>query len=93
MLHANNLHPTTIVHSNELGIRKGCPHPSFPQRYQTAYQLEMDHFFTEVVKNGKKPRITGTDGKQALVIANAATESYQTGKPVVIPASKSWANF
>ncbi len=89
MLHANNLHPTTIEHSNELGIRKDCPHPSFPQRYQTAYQLEMDHFFTDVVKNGKKPWITGTDGRQALVIANAATESYQTGRPVSITEPKS----
>lgn len=84
MLNAENLHPTTVVHSSELGIRKDCPHPSFPQRYQTAYQLEIDHFFRDVVKDGKKPLVSGEDARQALVIAEAAAKSYQTGAPISI---------
>ncbi|NGX58082.1 MAG: Inositol 2-dehydrogenase [Chlamydiae bacterium] len=84
-LHAHNLHETTVVHSNQDGVKQGCPYPSFPQRYKDAYQLEMDHFFTDVVRKGEKPWITGKDGRQAMVIANAATESLETGKLVTIP--------
>jgi len=92
-LHAHNLHETTVVHSNKHGVSQSCPHPSFPQRYKDAYQLEMDHFFTDVVRNGEQPWITGADARQAMVIANAATESLETGKPVTIETMASTGNY
>jgi len=83
-LHAHNLHETTVVHSSKYGVNQGCPHPSFPQRYKDAYQLEMDHFFTDVIRRGEKPCISGADARQAMVIANAASESLVIGQPVKI---------
>ena len=36
------------------------------------------------VKDKKKPSVTFEDGRNALIIANAAYESYQTGKVIDI---------
>jgi myo-inositol 2-dehydrogenase/D-chiro-inositol 1-dehydrogenase len=84
MLKAHNLAPTTLEFSSAHGITKDKPHPSFPQRYQEAYRIEMDHFFHDVIKGGKQPYTTAKDGRRAIVIANAAEESYKTGKPIKI---------
>jgi myo-inositol 2-dehydrogenase/D-chiro-inositol 1-dehydrogenase len=84
MLRAQNLTPTTLEYSTVAGVTTDNPHPSFPQRYQEAYRLEMEHFFVDVVKGGKAPLISGADGRQAIVIAEAAQESYRTGLPVKI---------
>lgn len=85
MLRAQNLTPTTLEYSTVEGVKTDNPHPSFPQRYQEAYRLEMEHFFTDVVKGGKAPMISGADGRQAIIIADAAEQSYRTGLPVKIP--------
>ena len=55
----------------------------FLQRYATAYQLEMVHFF-ECLQNGKPFRTTVDDGVQAQKLADAATHSAQTGQPVLL---------
>lgn len=86
MLRANNIAPTSLEFSLECGIRTERYHPSFPERYVDAYRLELDHFFRDVVKNGKPPEISGVDGRQAVVIAEAANESLASGLPVKIPA-------
>jgi len=41
--------------------------------------------FTQAVEHMTKPLVTGEDGLQALKIAEAATQSYKTGKEVKIP--------
>lgn len=82
MLRANNLQPTTVEHSTGEGIRTDNPHPSFPQRYQDAYRIEIDHFFTDIVKGGKKPYVTPEDGRKAILIADAAEKSYRTKQPI-----------
>ncbi len=86
MVRANNLVPHTVEVSTEQSIREGNPHPSFPQRYREAYQHEMDHFFTDVVKGGKPPAVDGRAARQALVIAEAATLSFEEGRSVTIPS-------
>lgn len=91
-LTAHNLYETTVVHSSHEGVKQGCPHPSFPQRYRDAYHIEMDHFFTDVVRKGEKPLVTGEDGRQAMVIANAAAESLSSGKPVSLLSKTRIAN-
>ncbi len=82
MLRTHNLAPTTVEHSTHEAVIMDKPHLSFPQRYKDAYRIEMDHFFTDVVKNGKEPSVSVIDGRRAIVIADAAEESYKTGKPV-----------
>ncbi len=88
MLRAHNMTPTCLEFSNEEGIHTDIPHPSFPQRYNEAYRFELESFFNDVVKNKKSPEISGEDGRQALVIAEAANLSLEKGIPVKIPLPK-----
>ncbi len=85
MLIAKNHTPTSVEHSSASGVKTDTILPSFPERYFEAYRLEINHFLEDIVKNGKKPEISGDDGRQALVIANSANESLQKGRPVKIP--------
>ncbi|MBU8568545.1 Gfo/Idh/MocA family oxidoreductase [Virgibacillus pantothenticus] len=55
----------------------------FPSRFQDAYFLEMVHFI-EALQKGETPSCTEIDGKAALEIALAATESLVTGKTVTL---------
>ncbi len=53
----------------------------FLERYANAYKNEAVHF--AYILNGRAaPRASGTDGLQALVLAEAALRSYQTGATV-----------
>ena len=84
MLRAKNLAPTTVEFAGGQGVSSDPYHPSFPQRYREAYQIEIDHFFRDVVRDGKEPMISGEDGRRAIVIADAAQKSFETGEPVAI---------
>ncbi|MCB1213150.1 MAG: inositol 2-dehydrogenase [Chlamydiia bacterium] len=86
LLSANNAVPDTLKFSSSTGEQTTSPYPSFPERYEVAYQREIDHFFTDVVKSGKKPLVTAEDGRKALVIANAATDSYRKKQRISIDA-------
>ncbi|MED4599299.1 inositol 2-dehydrogenase [Paenibacillus validus] len=57
--------------------------PDFPSKFKDAYLLEMAHFI-ESLMNGTKPDCTEEDGKAALAIAIAATDSFKSGKLVQI---------
>jgi myo-inositol 2-dehydrogenase / D-chiro-inositol 1-dehydrogenase len=48
-----------------------------------AYRLELDAFIT-AIESGRAPSPDGEDGLKALVLADAATESASSGKPVKI---------
>ncbi|NGX42697.1 MAG: Inositol 2-dehydrogenase [Chlamydiae bacterium] len=85
MLRVNNVTPTSVEFSFGEGVRTDNPHPSFPERYNDAYRHEINHFFEEVVLKGKEPEVSGKDGRQALVIAEAANSSLEKGQPVTIP--------
>ena len=74
MLRSNNLFESTLELSNNGGTTTDKIHPSFPERYREAYQIEIDHFFRDVVKDGKPPLVTGFDARQAMVLAEAATK-------------------
>ncbi len=53
----------------------------FPSRFQDAYLLEMIHFI-DALHKGKETSCTAEDGKAALEIAIAATQSFKTGQTV-----------
>jgi len=45
--------------------------------------VELDHFI-DAIEAGTKPMVTEQDGRMALVLADAALRSYETGSPVRI---------
>ena len=53
--------------------------PHLPYREPLYLELES---FTDAVRNGTPPEVTGEDGLQALQICEAALESSRTGKQV-----------
>ncbi|MBO8163518.1 MAG: Gfo/Idh/MocA family oxidoreductase [Brevibacillus sp.] len=57
--------------------------PDFQTRFHDAYRLELIHFI-ECVQNNQTPKVTERDGKINLEIAIAATESFDSGKTVVV---------
>lgn len=61
-------------------------YPWYQERFAEAYRQELGHFVAWV--QGKaSPLATGEDGRTALAVALAATESFRTGQPVE-PAQK-----
>ncbi len=85
MLRAHNVSPTAVEFSCATGVIADNPHSSFLQRYEKAYNLEINCFFKDVVIDGKKPEVSGIDGRQAIVIAEAANRSLEEKRPVEIP--------
>lgn len=85
MLRAHNIAPTNVEYSNEIGVHSDNPHPSFPERYESAYNIEINRFFKDVIIDGKEPEVSGKDGRQAMVIAEAANRSLTEKRPVKIP--------
>jgi len=81
MLQAGNPSPTTVVRHNAEAVSGDKPPYFFLERYAEAYKAELQHFLD--VANGKeKPNVTGKDGREALVLADAAALSLKQGKPV-----------
>jgi myo-inositol 2-dehydrogenase/D-chiro-inositol 1-dehydrogenase len=81
MLQCGNHAPTQVVQSDAAGVRSDKPENFFLQRYAAAYRLEITHFF-ECLQAGKPFRTTVADGVAAQKLADAATESAATGRPV-----------
>jgi predicted dehydrogenase len=57
---------------------------NFPERFADAYAAELAHF-VEGVPSRATPACTGEDGRRALLIALAATESWRANRPVAVP--------
>ena len=57
----------------------------FLERYAAAYKAELAAFVDAVIN--KKPMPVGAeDGRQAIVLAEAAAESLKTGRSVKLPS-------
>jgi myo-inositol 2-dehydrogenase/D-chiro-inositol 1-dehydrogenase len=87
MLRAGNIHETTVESATGAGFRADPVQNFFLERYATAYRAELDAFVA-AVHDGTPPRPSGQDGLKAQMLADAATESWRTGKPVAITAEK-----
>ena len=81
MLQCGNHTPNEVVAWNANGITADKPEAFFLQRYAAAYKAEMEHFF-DCLQSGKPFRTTVADGVAAQKLADAATESANSGKPV-----------
>ena len=81
LLQCGNHKPTEVVQWDAQGIHGEKPENFFLQRYAAAYRLEITHFF-ECLQSGQPFRTTVADGVAAQQLADAATESAQSGRPV-----------
>ncbi len=83
MLRAGNVHNSTVEVAGKGGFTADPLLDFFLERYALAYRLELQHFIASIAK-GKKPSPSGEDGLKAQRLADAATKSWQTGKPVKV---------
>jgi len=81
MLRAENLGATTLEHFSARGTLSDRPLDFFLERYAAAYRAELSAFVSAFHK--KQPMPVGPhDGRQALVLAEAALQSLKKNQPV-----------
>ncbi len=85
LLAAGNRHATTVVRANGDGYLSDPALPFFLERYAEAYRAELAAF-VDAVLDGKPVSPSGEDGLKAQRLADAATESAKSGKPVKLAA-------
>lgn len=79
---ATNVSPTTVKLYNGQTVEGRNPYlEHFLERYSYSYSRELS-LFVEGIKTGKNFNPTFEDGRAALILANAATESAKTGKAI-----------
>jgi myo-inositol 2-dehydrogenase/D-chiro-inositol 1-dehydrogenase len=83
MLSAGNIRETTVEFAGANGFVGDKVLNFFLERYASAYRAELDTFVT-AVKAGTKPRPDGSDGLKANLLADAAYESWKTGRRVAV---------
>ncbi len=74
---------STVQISTEQGVISEKPLLFFLERYMDAYCDEMKAFVKAII-NDEEPLVTGVDGLQPVLIAEAALESARTGLPVKV---------
>lgn len=82
---AGNRTPTTVELADANAVAADKPLYFFLERYADAYRIELNAFL-DAVANGTKMPVGAEDGRQALVLADAAVESLRTGRPVKVGA-------
>ena len=81
MLRAGNRQATTVEAATASGYRRDPALDFFLERYREAYLAELTAFIEGVAaKSTLTP--SGTDGLRAQVLADAATLSWRSGKPI-----------
>ncbi|MBY4891281.1 inositol 2-dehydrogenase [Rhodobacteraceae bacterium N5(2021)] len=83
MLRAENILETSVEVATAEGFRRAPTLNFFLERYEAAYAAEMKAFI-DFVSSGTKPEPSIEDGLQAQILADAATQSQQTGQPVAL---------
>jgi myo-inositol 2-dehydrogenase/D-chiro-inositol 1-dehydrogenase len=83
MLRAENIGETTVEHFGAKGTVSDRPLDFFLERYADAYRAEMNSFVL-ALKNRTAMPVGARDGRQALVLAEAALESHRKKKPVKV---------
>ena len=84
MLISNNQTPNSIERFTSTSTNSKEPiHFFFIERYQQAYKDQLNSFI-DIIHSNTKPKVTFEDGRKALIIANAAYESFEKKKTVDI---------
>jgi len=81
MVRADNVTESTVELADANGMHGEKPLHFFIERYAAAYLAELDHF-ADCLQSGRAPAPSGEDGRRALALADAATESLRAGQPV-----------
>jgi myo-inositol 2-dehydrogenase / D-chiro-inositol 1-dehydrogenase len=82
MLSVGNQHPTSVRLSNASQTEAAPEYLNFfLDRYTPAYRAELDHLIISM-EQGSQPSPGFSDGRQALVLADAAVESLRTGQVI-----------
>jgi len=81
MLRAENIGETTVEHFGARGTLSDRPLDFFLERYADAYRAEMAAFLRALEDNTPMP-VGAHDGRQALVLAEAALQSLRKKQPV-----------
>jgi myo-inositol 2-dehydrogenase / D-chiro-inositol 1-dehydrogenase len=81
MLAASNIRETTVEYAGAHGVTTDKVLNFFLERYESAYRSELDAFVT-AVKAGVDPSPSGQDGLQALLLADAAYQSWKSGQTI-----------
>jgi myo-inositol 2-dehydrogenase/D-chiro-inositol 1-dehydrogenase len=85
MLTAGNWRATTVEFADARGYVRDPVLPFFLERYADAYRAELDAFVAGVLD--RKPLSpAGADGLAAQMLADAATKSAHSGRPVALRA-------
>jgi myo-inositol 2-dehydrogenase/D-chiro-inositol 1-dehydrogenase len=82
---AGNRTPTTVELADAGAVTSDKPLHFFLERYADAYRIELNAFLDAIAKGTRMP-VGAADGRQALVLADAAFESLHSGKPVKVAA-------
>ena len=84
MMISGNQSPTSVEKFSTLHTKANDPiHYFFIERYAQAYKDQFNNF-VQAIKSKSKPSVSFEDGRNALIIANAAYESLEAGKTVNI---------
>lgn len=83
LLQCGNHRPTEVTQFDAESVRADKPEHFFLQRYREAYRLELAHFF-DCLQTGQAFRTTIADGVEAQKLADAAAQSWQSGKVVTL---------
>jgi myo-inositol 2-dehydrogenase/D-chiro-inositol 1-dehydrogenase len=81
MLRAGNIHETTVEVAGKGGFTADPVQHFFLERYAGAYRAELAAFI-KAIESGKAPSPSGYDGLMAQRLADAATKSRATGRPI-----------
>jgi myo-inositol 2-dehydrogenase/D-chiro-inositol 1-dehydrogenase len=80
---AGNRTATTVELADASAVSGDKPLYFFLERYADAYRAELAAF-VHAVSNRQPLPVTAHDGRQAIVMAEAAVKSLKTGRPVKI---------
>jgi len=84
MMISGNQSPTSVEKFTDSYTKANDPiHYFFIERYAQAYKGQFNDFI-KTINDKSKASVTFEDGRNALIIANAAYESYNSGKAVNI---------
>jgi len=83
MVQVENRPTTTCLLSTVNGQLHDNIQYSFPQRFEEAYSIELDHFVS-IVLEGVAPKLTHTDCRNVYIIAETAHLSSKEQKPLPI---------
>ncbi len=84
MVISNNQTPNSLErYTSSSTSSKDLIHFFFIERYQQAYRDQFNSF-VETINTNSKPKVTFEDGRKALIIANAAYDSFENKKTVDI---------